>query len=183
MLGRKLPSTLKIARSLVARSNLSLGKSDWPIKMSAFGNASSSISAGIRPLSKIVRPAISDKRRRASASKIISIVRGCGSIRIFSLLIDSPNQTVVHSIALEDQPPSQGKMKTRRYATRFHRVISQIGIAASFCLNPDLLCATGVGLHMDLFPSVRRYDLERGGRIIQSHRLDLGFSREGISDG
>jgi hypothetical protein len=74
-------------------------------------------------------------------------------------------------------------MKTRRQATRFHRVISQIGIAASFCLNPDLLRTTGVCLHMDLFASVRGYDLERGGRIIQSHRLDLGLGRESVSDG
>jgi hypothetical protein len=88
----------------VARSNLSLGKSDWPIKISAFGNASSSIATGIGPLSKIVRSPISDKRRRASALKIIPIVRGCGSIKIFSLLIDSPNQTIFHFIALEDQP-------------------------------------------------------------------------------
>lgn len=36
---------------------------------------------------------------------------------------------------------------------------------------------------MDLFASVRGYDLERGGRIIQSYRLDLGFGRKGISDG
>jgi hypothetical protein len=75
------------------------------------------------------------------------------------------------------------KRKRARHAARFHRVISQIGIAASFCLNPDLLRATGVGLHMDLFASVCGYDLERGGRIIQSHRLDLSLGREGVSDG
>jgi hypothetical protein len=36
---------------------------------------------------------------------------------------------------------------------------------------------------MDLLASIRGYDLERGGRIIQSHRLDLSFGRQGISDG
>src|SRR5258707_13432877 len=65
----------------------------------------------------------------------------------------------------------------------FDRVISQIGIAALFSLNPDLLRATGVCLHMDLFASVRGYDLERGGPIIHAPRLELGFGREGISDG
>jgi hypothetical protein len=35
---------------------------------------------------------------------------------------------------------------------------------------------------MDLFASIRGNDLERGGRIIQSHRLDLGFRRQGVSD-
>jgi hypothetical protein len=74
-------------------------------------------------------------------------------------------------------------MKTRRHATRFHRVISQIGIVASFSLNPDLLRATGVCLHMDLFASVRGYDPERDGRTIQSHRFDLGVGWQGLSDG
>ncbi len=36
---------------------------------------------------------------------------------------------------------------------------------------------------MDLLAPIRGYDLERGGRIIQSHRLDLGFGRQGVSDG
>jgi hypothetical protein len=74
-------------------------------------------------------------------------------------------------------------MKTRRHATRFHRVISPIGIAALFSLNHDFLRGTRVCLHMDFFASVRGYDLERGGRIIQSHRLDLGIGRKGVSDG
>jgi len=54
-------------------------------------------------------------------------------------------------------------------SARFHRAISQIGIAASISLNPDLLRAAGVCLHVDLFASVCIYDLERGRRIIQSH--------------
>jgi hypothetical protein len=36
---------------------------------------------------------------------------------------------------------------------------------------------------MDFLAPVSLYDLERGGRIIQSHRLDLGFGRQGVSDG
>jgi hypothetical protein len=79
--------------------------------------------------------------------------------------------------------PCRSKMKTRRRATRFHRAISQIGIAASLSLNPHLLRATRVCLHMDLFASVRQDDLERGGRTIQSHGFDLGFGRQGVSDG
>jgi hypothetical protein len=52
-----------------------------------------------------------------------------------------------------------------------------------FRLYPDLLGATGVCWHVDLFTSVCIDDLERGGRIIQPHRLDLGIDREGVSDG
>src|SRR5271165_2232272 len=57
----------------------------------------------------------------------------------------------------------KSSLKTRRCAARFHRAISQIGTAASFSLNPDLLRATGVCLHVDLFASIRRDNLERGG--------------------
>ena len=42
--------------------------------------------------------------------------------------------------------------KTRRRAARFHCPISLI--AASLSLNPDLLRATGVCLHVDLFATV-----------------------------
>ena len=56
--------------------------------------------------------------------------------------------------------------KTRRRAARFHCPISLIVIAASLSLNPDLLRATGVCLHVDFFASVCIDDLERGGRII-----------------
>lgn len=52
-----------------------------------------------------------------------------------------------------------------------------------FRLYTDLLGATGVGWHVDLFTSVCIDDLERGGRIIQPHRLDLGLEWEGVSDG
>jgi hypothetical protein len=78
---------------------------------------------------------------------------------------------------------SDSPEKTRRRAARFHCPISLIVTAASLSLNPDFLRATGVCLHVDLFASVCIDDLERGGRIIQSHRLDLGLDREGISDG
>jgi hypothetical protein len=74
-------------------------------------------------------------------------------------------------------------VKTRRCAARFHCTISLIAIAASLSLNPDLLRGAGVCLHVDLFASVCIDDLERGGRIIQPHRLDLGIDREGVSDG
>ena len=36
---------------------------------------------------------------------------------------------------------------------------------------------------LQLFASVCIDDPERGGRIIQSHQLDLGIDREGVSDG
>ena len=52
-----------------------------------------------------------------------------------------------------------------------------------FSLYRDLLGATGVCWHVDLFTSVCIDDLERGGRIIQPDRLDLGIDREGVSDG
>ena len=52
-----------------------------------------------------------------------------------------------------------------------------------FRLYRDLLGATGVSWHVDLFTAVCIDDLERGGRIIQPHRLDLGINREGVSDG
>jgi len=74
------------------------------------------------------------------------------------------------------------QVKTRRRAARFHCPISLIVTAASLSLNPDLLRATGVCLHVDLFASVCIDDLERGGRMIQPHRLDLGIDREGVSD-
>ncbi|MBV9273498.1 MAG: hypothetical protein JO333_06360, partial [Verrucomicrobia bacterium] len=48
---------------------------------------------------------------------------------------------------------------------------------ASLNLNPDLLRAAGVCLHVDLFASVGIDDLKRGRRIIQPHRLDLGIDR------
>jgi (2R)-phospho-3-sulfolactate synthase (ComA) len=52
-----------------------------------------------------------------------------------------------------------------------------------FRLYRDLLGATGFCWHVDLFASVCIDDLERGGRIIQPHRFDLGFDWEGVSDG
>jgi hypothetical protein len=77
-------------------------------------------------------------------------------------------------------------VKTRHCAARFivfYYSISLVAISASISLNPDLLRAAGVCLHVDLFASVCIDDLERGRRIIQSHRLDLGIDREGVSDG
>jgi hypothetical protein len=61
--------------------------------------------------------------------------------------------------------------------------ISLVAISASLSLNPDLLRAAGVCLHVDLFASVCIDDLERSRRIIQPHRLDLSINREGVSDG
>jgi hypothetical protein len=61
--------------------------------------------------------------------------------------------------------------------------ISLVAISASLSLNPDLLRAAGVCLHVDLFASVCIDDLERSRRIIQPHRLDLSIDREGVSDG
>jgi hypothetical protein len=52
-----------------------------------------------------------------------------------------------------------------------------------FRLYRDLFGATGVCWHVDLFTSVCIDDLERGGRIIQPHRLDPGIDRQGVSDG
>jgi len=75
------------------------------------------------------------------------------------------------------------QVKTRRPAARFHCIISLIVTAVSLSLNPDLLRATGACLHLDLFASVCIGDLERSGRVIQSHRLDLRIDREGVSNG
>ncbi len=61
--------------------------------------------------------------------------------------------------------------------------ISLVAISASLSLDPDLLRAAGVCLHVNLFASVCIGDLERGGRIIQPHRLNLGIGRKGVSDG
>jgi len=61
--------------------------------------------------------------------------------------------------------------------------ISLVAISASLSLNPDLLRAAGVCLHVDLFASVCIDDLERSRRTIQSHRLDLGIGWQGVSDG
>ena len=52
-----------------------------------------------------------------------------------------------------------------------------------FRLYRDFFGATGVCWHVNLFTSVCIEDLERGGRIIQPHRLDPGIDREGVSDG
>ena len=94
------------------------------------------------------------------------------------------NYAFPSSIAPANQiRPARPDLKTRPPAARFHRAISQSAIAASFSLNPDLLRATGVCLHVDLFTSVRIDDLERGGGVIQTHRLHLSFGRQGVSDG
>jgi hypothetical protein len=85
--------------------------------------------------------------------------------------------------AARAEPRPTGLMKTRRSPARFHSIIIQAGALGSLSLNPDLIRATGVCSHVDLFTSVRIDDLERGGRIIQPHRLDLGIDREGVSDG
>jgi hypothetical protein len=54
-------------------------------------------------------------------------------------------------------------------------MLRRVHFTASLGLNPDLLRAAGVCLHVDLFASVRRDDLERGGQIVQSHRLSFSF--------
>ena len=88
-----------------------------------------------------------------------------------------PGKSLPHDfpLATEQNGLSEGQSLMSNVKTR--------PFTASLGLNPDLLRAAGICLHVDLFASVRRDDLERGGRIVQSHRLDLGIGRQGVSDG
>ena len=101
---------------------------------------------------------------------------GVTPTRFIATCLGSDGASPYPSLALPE-PRLTGIMKTRRSPARFHSVIIQAGALGSFSLDPNLLRATGVCLHVDLFASVRIDDLERGRRMIQSHRLDLSIRR------
>src|ERR1700732_4483006 len=82
MFGRKFPSTLKIARSFGARSSLDRESAVWPIKISASTRARASSASGGGLGSNTTNSATASNRCHVSASKIISMVRGRGSITI-----------------------------------------------------------------------------------------------------
>lgn len=80
-----------------------------------------------------------------------------------------------------DQSPARVDLQTRRCAARFPCYLSDLEGSIIQSESEPPAC------HRSLFVrgSLRlgRDDLERGGRTIQSHRLDLGIGRQGVSDG
>jgi hypothetical protein len=93
-----------------------------------------------------------------------------------------PTQLLFPIVQLECLRSGSGEQRACGEGTCWSHVPGPI-VRDLFSLYRDLLGATGVGWHVDLFTSVCIDDLERGGRIIQPHRFDLGIDREGVSDG